>query len=241
MPTVVIGAGLAGLSVVDTLLQNGIDPQDVILIHEGVNPWDRDDIYGFGGNTWTSEFSLTKKLQLLPELQSYLTPQEIDAKILQATDFIIKYTNGRAVEHEDRIELDSEAVNYFITKIWADFRNKQVRIEDRAVCRQITNVGDYIIYDKGGEDLKQEQRFTNLILATGKDGYNVAHSLGEYAAGLADAPLKIITPSGLQVNKNCSLCNMEKVYTIGGLLGYSNPMVSIIQGVIAGESIAKSI
>jgi len=241
MSIVVVGAGLAGLSVVDTLLQNDMNPQEVVLIHEGVNPWDRDSIYGFGGNTWTNKLTLTKKLQLLPELQNYLDPQDIDVKIAQASTFISKYTNSRAVEYEDRIELDSETVNYFLAKIWADFRNNQIKIEGESVCRQITNISNYIIYDKQGEDFQHEQRFTKLVLATGRDGYNVAHSLGEYAAGLADIPLKIVTPSTLQVNKNCTLCNMESVYVVGSILGYTNPMVSIIQGIIAGESIAKSI
>ena len=34
----IVGAGLAGLSVVDTLLRNNIAPQDIVILHEGKGP-----------------------------------------------------------------------------------------------------------------------------------------------------------------------------------------------------------
>ncbi len=237
----IIGAGLAALAVVDTLLQNSVSPQEVIMIHEGVDPWNRNEFYGFGGNTWTDQLTLSKDPQELEELNDYLDLLDLKAKIQQATEFITRYTNGGVTDRENCIELDTEATTYLTRKTWADFRNKQVTIEDKATCRPITQISNYIIYDKEEADYKQEQQFTKLVLATGNSGYGTAHSLGEYAANLGEVPFKISTPSNLQINKNFTLCNMENIYVVGGILGYTNPMISIIQGIVAGESIVKSI
>lgn len=238
---VVVGAGLAGLSAVDTLLEGGISPQDILIIHEGTNPWDRDMYYGFGGSVWETELVLVKDVNQLTELYDYLPLEALKVKVSQMEDFITKYTNGRGTYSEAEIKLDSETSTYVLKKIWASFQNKYTTIQGNATCRPITQISDYIVYDEVETHTKQVQQYTKLVLAAGSNGYNIAHSLGEYVANLAQLPLRITTPSTIKVDANLSLAGVENTYIVGSILGYTQPETSIIQGIIAGESILKSL
>lgn len=236
----IVGAGLAGLSAVDTLLTGGTPSSDIILIHQGVDPWNRDEVYGFGGDTWKDQITLTKNIHALSNLQ-HVSEQDLKTRIQQAIELIKKYTTDQpTIETDTEIQLTEQAVKALIENIWVSLRRSGVVVIPNATCRPITRIDDIIFYDTPQADFVQEQWFTNLVLAGGSSGYGVAHSLGEYAAGIADTQLSITTPSNLKINSNFSLCNMENVYVIGGILGQQCSMSSIIQGVVAGESILNN-
>lgn len=236
----IVGAGLAGLSAVDTLLTGGTPSSDIVLIHQGMDPWNRDEVYGFGGDTWKDQITFTKTIQALSNLQ-HVDQQNLQTKIQQALELIKKYTTDQpTTETDTEIQLTEQAVKALTENIWISFRRSGVVMIPNATCRPITRIDDIIFYDTPQADFVQEQWFSNLVLAGGSGGYGVAHSLGEYAASIADTQSSIATPSNLKINSNFSLCNMENVYVIGGILGQQCSMSSIIQGVVAGESILNN-
>ena len=232
---VIVGAGLAGLTAADTLLQNNIDPGSITMLYRGTDPWNRDEFDGFGGNVWNQELALTKKPEVLA-IADMLPLNLLRDKLAQLTELIKRHCLERYSETEDSLYLTAEDSTYLTQRMWGTFSSKHINLINQASCRPITNISNYLIYDKDGEE-KQEQQFDYLLLASGQLGYNVVHSLAEYYNEIQ--PQDIKTTSNISITQNFQI--YDNIYVIGGVLGYECPTSSAIGGIIAAESILNSL
>ena len=229
---VIVGAGLAGLATVNTLLQNNIN--NITLLYQGTNPWNRDEFDGFGGDIWQQQTIFDKKAKVLP-LSQILSLDTLNNKIPQLCDFITKYTTEGYTETEEAFELTETQSTRLLQRLWTIFTREGVNLVDQASCRPITNTLNYIIYDREGE--KEEQQFDRLVIAPGQLGYGIIHSLAEYYNEIQ--PQDVKTTSNISITQNFQI--HDNVYVVGGVLGYKCPTSSIIQGIIAAESILNSL
>lgn len=232
---VIVGAGLAGMTAVSTLLQNNTDPANITMLYRGTDPWNRNEFDGFGGNIWKQELTLTKKPEALA-IASTLPLTTLSDKLIQLKDFIQKYCLERYAETEDSLQLTAEESTYLTQRVWGAFSSKHINLLSEASCRPITNISNYLIYNREGEE-KQEQQFDYLVLATGQQGYNIVHSLAEYYNEVQ--PQDIKTASNISITQNFQI--YDNIYVVGGILGYECTTSSAIQGIIAAESILNSL
>jgi hypothetical protein len=232
---VIVGAGLAGLTAVDTLLRNNIDPANITMLYQGTDPWNRDEFDGFGGNIWKQELTLLKKPEALA-IASIIPLNTVSDKLAQLKYLIGRYCLERFSETEDSFYLTGEEATYLTQRMWGAFSSKRINLINQASCRPITNISNYLVYDKEGEE-KQEQQFDYLILAPGQLGYNVVHSLAEYYNEAQ--PQDIKTASNISITHNFQI--YDNIYVVGGILGFECTTSSAIQGIIAAESILNSL